>query len=120
MEELKKKISSYYKAISKEDANDVQVDMLIDRTQIYLNRKDINVILAGTLAQILYETNQSFEKNKELQISSISDNGQSVSYSQNPASALVSKNDSDLFGSHTAILNRFRRIGVLGANTLKP
>ena len=120
METLKAKIKVYYEALGKTPEKiDIQIDMILERTQIYLNRVDIDIRLTGTLAQMLYELNDSFEKNKEVQVSSMSDNGQSVSFVQEPISALVSKSDAELFGSHTSILNRFRRVGVMGENPFK-
>ena len=68
---------------------------------------------------MLVEQSDMAKKNADDIVSSISDNGQSISFSNKVYQSLVSQTDAQLFGSHTAILNRFRKVGVIGVNPFK-
>ncbi len=121
MEALKNKVNQYLAALGVELPNnkEILVDMLIERTQVYLNRQDVDIKLAGVLAQILKENNDATLKNGTERVASISDNGQSMSFVTNPMESLINASDQQLFASHTAILNRYRKLGTLRGNSTK-
>lgn len=120
MEKLVQEIKDYVKVLDSDlSLDDKHIQMMINRTKVYLNRKDIPFILASTIAQMLVEQSDMAKKNSEDIVSSISDNGQSISFSNKVYQSLVSQTDAQLFGSHTAILNRFRKVGVIGVNPFK-
>ena len=120
MEKLVQEIKDYVKVLDSDlSLDDKHIEMMINRTKVYLNRKDIPFILASTIAQMLVEQSDMAKKNADDIVSSISDNGQSISFSNKVYQSLVSQTDAQLFGSHTAILNRFRKVGVIGVNPFK-
>lgn len=120
MEKLVQEIKDYVKVLdSGLSLEDKQIEMVLNRVKVYLNRKDIPFVLASTIAEMIVEQSKMTEKNNEDVISSISDNGQSISFSNKIFQSLISQSDVDLFASHTAILNRFRKVGVIGVNPFK-
>jgi hypothetical protein len=75
----------------------------------------IPVMLRKGLARLvvqLYKTVTENISNSSPAISSISDNGQSVSYSNNVQSYLAGKEDTDFFSGMTGLLNKFRMATV--------
>lgn len=120
MEKLVQEIKDYVKVLdSGLSLEDKQIEMVLNRVKVYLNRKDIPYVLASTIAEMIVEQSKMTEKNNVDVISSISDNGQSISFSNKIFQSLISQSDVDLFASHTAILNRFRKVGVIGVNPFK-
>ncbi|WZU00619.1 hypothetical protein MGH68_13870 [Erysipelothrix sp. D19-032] len=120
MKDLVQEIKDYVKVLDSDlSLNDKHIEMMMNRTKVYPNRKDIPFILASTIAQMLVEQSDMTKKNADDIVSSISDNGQSISFSNKVYQSLISQTDAQLFGSHTAILNRFRKVGVIGVNPFK-
>ena len=120
MEELVQEVQTYIKVLDSElDLKDEQIKIVINRIKVYLNRRDVPFILAGTIAELIVDQANNLKRNEEETISSISDNGQSISFSTKVFQALTSQKDVELFASHTAILNRFRKVGVIGVDPFK-
>lgn len=101
------------------EIEDTKIKIFLNRIRVYLNRSDVPFILVGTIAEMIVEQHALARKNDEEIISSISDNGQTISFSNKVFSSMTSQSDSQLFGSHTSILNRFRKVGVIGVNPFK-
>lgn len=120
MEKLVQEIKDYVKVLDSDlSLEDKQIEMVLNRVKVYLNRKDIPFVLASTIAEMIVEQSKMTQKNDEDTISSISDNGQSISFSNKVFQSMTSQSDVELFASHTAILNRFRKVGVIGVNPFK-
>ena len=87
-----------------------------DRVLVYLNDDELDTklerIVARIVSGIFMESLES--KNGELahNISSVSDNGQTVSYSDKVKSYLVSTDDSELFSGFSKLLAPYRRVNV--------
>lgn len=122
MKDLVQEVKDYVQVLDSSltlDENDKQIELILNRVRVYLNRKDIPFVLAGTVAEMIVENSKMVKKNEEDVISSISDNGQSISFSNRVFSSMITQKDVELFGSHTSILNRFRKVGVIGVNPFK-
>lgn len=93
------------------------VDEVVDRVMIYLNADAINPaldriiarVVVGVYAKAKAEADQ--EGGSDREIKSISDNGQSVTYSDSAKNYLATAEDGDLFSGFTTILNRYREAG---------
>ena len=126
------KIKEYLKIINKnieeiESIEDGLIDFCIaevgDRVQLYLNSNKIPAILERILAKIvntglvkcLKEIEISKEKATEVDqaISSISDNGQSISYANEVKRYFTTVTDDELFTGFSTLLSRYRRIKVV-------
>ena len=87
-----------------------------DRVLVYLNDEVLDTKLERIVARIVSGVfTESLEsKNGELEhnISSVSDNGQTISYSDKVKSYLVSTDDSELFSGFSKLLEPYRRINV--------
>lgn len=87
-----------------------------DRVLVYLNDDELDTKLERIVARIVSGvfTESLGSKDGELahNISSISDNGQTVSYSDKVKSYLVSTDDSELFSGFSKLLAPYRRVNV--------
>lgn len=87
-----------------------------DRVLVYLNDEVLDTKLERIVARIVSGVfTESLEsKNGELEhnISSVSDNGQTISYSDKVKSYLVSTDDSELFSGFSKLLAPYRRVNV--------
>lgn len=116
-----------------EDLLDYVIDSVVDRALIYMNRlqlqaeadsgwytdeEDIPPILPVELERVLAETVTGAYRTIEASptadkdISSISDNGQSISYSERMASFL-SGSDNEIFSSTLSLLSKYRLPTIL-------
>ena len=136
MDEIIAKIRSYLKIINKnidtiEKENNGLVDFVIgevlDRVKLYLNSETIptqverilaNVIDTG-LTKCLKRIEISSEDNTAVDrvITSISDNGQSISYANEVNKYFTSVSDEELFTGFTSLLSRYRRVTVVYPKT---
>ena len=106
---------------SNPDLIDFVINEVIDRVKLYLNSEKIPQVLERILAKIvstgLTKTLKDMELSKENEtdrvITSISDNGQSISFSNEVTKYFVNVSDEDLFSGFTGVLNRYRRIKVV-------
>lgn len=132
MDEMKAKIKEYLKIINAnidevDQTNtgmlDFVIDETLDRVQLYLNCETIPVKLARILAGIVntglarclktLERTQNNVGDVDRAISSVSDNGQSVSYANEVTRYFTTASDDELFTGFTALLSRYRRVKVV-------
>lgn len=103
---------------SSEDILDFTIDEVCDRVLLYLNDTVLDEALERVVARIVsgifnqtYNSQSSTESDQA--ISSVSDNGQSVSFSNEIKNYLVSTDDNELFAGFSKLLARYRRINVV-------
>ena len=132
MDEIIAKIKEYLKIINAnidkiETDNPKLIDFAIgevlDRVQLYLNSETIPTKLERILANIvntglkkcLKEINISNEDNTAIDqvVTSISDNGQSISYANEVTKYFTTVSDEELFTGFTSLLSRYRRVKVV-------
>ena len=132
MDEIIANIKKYLKIINKniddiEKENNGLVDFAInevlDRVQLYLNSDIIPTKLERILANIvnnglkrcLKEIEISKKDNTAVDqvVTSISDNGQSISYANEVTNYFTTATDEELFTGFSGLLSRYRRIKVV-------
>ena len=132
MDETIAKIKEYLKIVNPkvdeiEQSNKGLIDFVIgevlDRVTLYLNSETIPAKLERILANIvntgLTRCLKTIDMTKEgaadadRAISSISDNGQSVSYANEVAKYFTTASDEELFTGFAALLSRYRRVTVV-------
>lgn len=124
-DEQVKRIKGYTKSIS-DIANKEQnaelltyvISEVFDRVSLYLNTKELDTslerVVARIVAGILNQTlNSKSSTSADVAISSVSDNGQSVSYANEVKNYLATTEDNEIFAGNTKLLARYRRINVL-------
>ena len=123
-EDQRARIKNYTKAINKTVASedeallDTVLSEVADRVMLYLNDTKIDSKLEHVIARIASGVfNQSRTESTSgaptMAISSVSDNGQSVSYSSEVQRYLTSATDQELFTGFEQLLKRYRRINVV-------
>ncbi|MDO4271546.1 MAG: hypothetical protein Q4C83_00990 [Candidatus Saccharibacteria bacterium] len=100
------------------DLLDFVVDEVVDRVKIYLNATDLDAALNRVIARIVanifnQSKNSQSTSEPESAISSVSDNGQSVSYKNEVKNYLTTATDNELFTGFESLLKRYRRINVV-------
>ena len=132
MDEITAKIKEYLKiinanidAVDQSNAGllDYVIGEVLDRVQLYLNSDTIPAKLERVLANIvntgLTRCLNTLERSKEGAtdverfVSSVSDNGQSISYANEIARYFSTASDDELFTGFTALLSRYRRVKVV-------
>ncbi len=122
-DEQREKIREYVKIISQtvEESDDKLLDFAIDdvadRALLYLNDKALDPRLERIIARVVVGV---FNKTKatrnsaeaDMAITSISDNGQSISYSGLVKRYLATSGDSEIFDGFTTLLAPYRRVNV--------
>ena len=87
-----------------------------DRVLVYLNDEVLDTklerIVARIVSGIFTESLENKDGELEHNISSVSDNGQTISYSDKVKSYLVSTDDSELFSGFSKLLAPYRRVNV--------
>lgn len=87
-----------------------------DRVLVYLNDEILDAklerIVARIVSGVFTESLESKDGEIEHNISSVSDNGQTISYSDKVKSYLVSTDDSELFSGFSKLLAPYRRVNV--------
>lgn len=87
-----------------------------DRVLVYLNDEVLDTklerIVARIVSGVFTESLESKDGELEHNISSVSDNGQTISYSDKVKSYLVSTDDSELFSGFSRLLAPYRRVNV--------
>lgn len=124
-EEQKTRIEDYVKTINdaasiaeNADALDFSIDEVGDRVLLYLNRTDLpeatERIVARIVSGIFNQTvNTISSTSADAAISSMSDNGQSISFSNEVKNYLATTDDNELFAGFSKLLARYRRINVV-------
>ena len=87
-----------------------------DRVLVYLNDEVLDTklerIVARIVSGVFTESLESKDGELEHNISSVSDNGQTIAYSDKVKSYLVSTDDSELFSGFSKLLAPYRRVNV--------
>ena len=132
MDEITAKIKEYLRVVNKnvdeieqnsEGLIDFVIGEVIDRVKLYLNSETIPQQIERILANIvntgLTRCQKTIERTKEgaldvdRAVSSISDNGQSISYANEVTRYFTTASDDELFTGFTALLSRYRRVKVV-------
>lgn len=132
MDKIIANIKKYLKIINKnieqiekdnEGIVDFAIGEVLDRVQLYLNSETIPTKLERILANIvntglkkcLKEIEISSEDNTAVDqvVTSISDNGQSISYANEVTKYFTTASDEELFTGFTGLLSRYRRVKVV-------
>ena len=132
MDETSAKIKSYLKIVNKdideiEQNNEGLIDFVIgeviDRVLLFLNSENIPVKIERILANVvntgLTRCLNTIERTKEgipdvdRAVSSVSDNGQSISYANEVTRYFTTASDEELFTGVTALLSRYRRVKIV-------
>ncbi len=116
---MRENIIEYLVSLGIENPNDFIVDEVIDRALNYMRRKDISTELERVIARAIYNSQRKFEKEldgAEFKISSLTDGGQSVSYSDKVVSYMNSIDEEVLEGIIPQ-LRQFRKVGVIYEDT---
>ena len=89
---------------------------VIDRVLVYLNDDELVTklerIVARIVSGIFAESSNNSSGDLAHDIKSISDNGQTISYSDQVKGYLVSKDDEELFSGFSKLLAPYRRVNV--------
>lgn len=98
------------------DLLDFTVNEVVDRVLLYLNETNLDIncerIVAKIVAGVFAQNSANSSGNIDHEISSMSDNGQSINYSDKVKSYLISADDTELFGGFSKLLSRYRRVNV--------
>jgi signal transduction histidine kinase len=102
---------------------DFAISEVLDRVQLYLNSETIPTKLERILANIVNNGLKRCLKNIELSsedntavdqvVTSVSDNGQSISYSNEITNYFTTASDNELFTGFSSLLSRYRRVKVV-------
>ena len=89
---------------------------VIDRALVYLNDDELDTklerIVARIVSGIFAESSNNSSGDLAHDIKSISDNGQTITYSDQVKSYLISKDDEELFSGFSKLLAPYRRVNV--------
>ena len=110
-----------------EQRNEGLIDFVIgevaDRVMLYLNSETIPAKLERILANIVntgltrclkvIELTKEGTTDLDRAISSVSDNGQSISYANEVTKYFTTASDEELFTGFTSLLSRYRRVKVV-------
>ena len=114
-------VTTFNKTINAEtdaDLLEYAIEAVIDRTLLYLNREELDQKFEKVVSDVVggifnkYKTNEN-NSGTDLAVSSISDNGQSISYSNEIRNYLANTTDNELFSGFAVILSRYRRVNVI-------
>jgi len=119
------RIKGYVKVID-DAASDASANALLeycinevyDRVLLYLNDTTLDEALERVVARIVsgifnQTTNSKTSTESDQAISSVSDNGQSVSFFNEVKNYLATTEDNELFAGFSKLLARYRRINVV-------
>lgn len=96
---------------------DLVVESVADRVLLYLNETAIPANMERVIAQVIVSVFKRTEEEQvegaQQSVSTVSDNGQSVTYRVSPTQYLFSKSDQELFTGFEKLLSPYRRIHVI-------
>lgn len=96
---------------------DLVVDTVNDRVLLYLNDTVVADSMLRVIAQVVVSvykhTQAASASGADKNVSSVSDNGQTVTYTQAPTQFLASSTDQELFTGFEKLLAPYRRIYVI-------
>lgn len=129
MDDIIANIKKYLKIINKDTATmdknllNFVVEEVLDRVQLYLNSETIPTKLERILANVVNTGLKRCLKDIELSgedktavdrvVTSISDNGQSISYANEVTRYFTTVTDEELFTGFAPLLSRYRRVKVV-------
>ena len=113
-------IKEYAKLLNNKIENGDLLDFVTlevkDRVLVYLNDDELDTklerIVARIVSGVFTESLESKDGELAHNISSVSDNGQTVSYSDKVKSYLIPTDDSELFSGFSKLLAPYRRVNV--------
>ena len=117
---IKQYVSVLNSNIEQDEEFDFNVREIIDRILNYTNRKELPVELERIIAKAIIniykkiENEQNNNGEEEKEISSISDNWQSISFSDKVKTYMINSSDDDLFFGFLTQINRFIKVKVVG------
>lgn len=124
-DEQKTKITEYVKKINdaanvtgNADIVEFSIDEVADRALLYLNREDlpeaVERIIARIVSHIFNQTlNTKSSTSTDSAISSLSDNGQTISFANEVKNYLTTSTDNELFTGFAELLAPYRRVNVV-------
>lgn len=122
MEESKKRIKEYLIQINEENKiKDFDIEELIERVLIYINRKELPKELERALARHLIQREKDelmLASSSVGEVASMSDNGQSVTFKSISESKLIKDYDDYLLNGLEPLLDRYRTVKVFREDTL--
>lgn len=94
------------------------INEVVDRVLVYLNDTVLDEALERIVARIVsgifnQTINSKDSTSSDSAINSVSDNGQSVSFSNEVKNYLATTEDNELFAGFSKLLARYRRINVV-------
>ena len=119
------RIKEYVKTIDTAAANqsmdtllEYVINEVVDRVLVYLNDTALDEALERIVARIVsgifnQTINSKDSTSSDSAINSVSDNGQSVSFSNEVKNYLATTEDNELFAGFSKLLARYRRINVV-------
>lgn len=122
MEESKKRIKEYLIQINEENKiKDFDIEELIERVLIYINRKELPIELERALARHLIQREKDelmLASSSVGEVSSMSDNGQSVTFKSINESKLIKDYDDYLLNGLEPLLDKYRTVKVFREDEL--
>lgn len=114
------RIKNYAKLLNNQIEDGELLDFVtlevLDRVLVYLNDTELDTklerIVARIVSGVFAESTASADGNISHEISSISDNGQTISYSDKVKTYLISADDTELFSGFSKLLAPYRRVNV--------
>ena len=100
--------------------DDFIIDEVIDRALNYMRIESVPTELERVIARAIYNAHRKFVLDSDgggQKISSISDHGQSISYSDKATSFMTTLSDEDVLEGITSQLRKFRKVGVVNEDT---
>jgi hypothetical protein len=121
IEDVKAAVKVINHTVEDGDLLNFVVAEVVDRVTLYLNvqpEDEIDArlvrVVARTASGVFNQTNATVESGEaDTAITSVSDNGQSVHYSDKVRNYLASSDDGELFGGFAKLLARYRRVNVV-------
>jgi hypothetical protein len=105
-------IKGYVKVLTEVESSDLleySINSVVDRVLLYLNHKQLDKKFERVVADVVVNTLDMYKNKGQQAISSMSDNGQSVSYFNAVRNHFNTTSDKELFGGAVALLSRYRR-----------
>lgn len=115
---IAKYVKQINRTIADEDLLIYVVNEVVDRVLIYLNTDELDSRLERVIARIasgiFAQTSNNLEATSpDVSIKSISDNGQSITYSEAVKNYLATAEDGELFSGFAKLLAPYRRVNVI-------
>lgn len=118
------RINGYVKKFNKtittddEDLLVYSIEMVINRVLLYLNHETLSDRFERIVADVVNEAFVKYKNTKsltdvEMAVTSVSDNGQSISYSNEIKTYFSTASDKELFGGFINLMSKFRRANVV-------